>query len=330
MAYAPQTSMTAPTMYGPKTPIDATRSMTGMDPNAAQGGGKGGGQAMTAPGPMTPPGMMPNAPMSNDQFWSQFNGGVRPPAGPGLQGNPNNMPNLPGSPPAGGMTQGDFRTAVSTTQPAISTAPTAPTPAPGAAPNVYDTAANLYNTAAAGPNINQFLNPYTSEVIDRTGMDMARRAAMDRSTLGSQATQARAFGGSRHGIAEGTMLGEYGRAFGDMAAQQRQQGFNTALSAAQGQQGIQGNLANLGFGFGNQLTNAQGQQGADARKIMQDLIDAGKGQYGNFTGAPNDALATLMAAVTGSSMGQQSQTTTKKPGVADWLSAGASIIGGLL
>lgn len=126
------------------------------------------------------------------------------------------------------------------------------------------------------------------------------------------------------------MLGEYGRAFGDMAAQQRQQGFNTALSAAQGQQGIQGNLANLGFGFGNQLTNAQGQQGADARKIMQDLIDAGKGQYGNFTGAPNDALATLMAAVTGSSMGQQSQTTTKKPGVADWLSAGASIIGGLL
>lgn len=206
--------------------------------------------------------------------------------------------------------------------------PTAPT-APSAAPNVFDTSANLYSAAAAGPNINQFMNPYTSEVIGRTGMDMARRAAMDRGTLGAQATQARAFGGSRHGVAEGTMMGEYGRAFGDMAAQQRQQGFDRALTAAQAQQGIQGNLSNLGFGFGTQLTQQQGEQGADVRKMMQDLIDAGKGQYGNFTGAPNDALATLMAALGGSNMGQQSQTTTKKPGLFDYLTAGASIFGGL-
>lgn len=254
-------------MFAPQTSM--TKSMNSMAPGTAAASGKGGGQTMAAPGPMTPPNMGQTTSM-----------------------------------------------------------PTAPT-TPSAAPNVYETSANLYNTAAAGPNINQFMNPYTSEVIGRTGMDMARRAAMDRGTLGAQATQARAFGGSRHGVAEGTMMGEYGRAFGDMAAQQRQQGFNTALSAAQAQQGIQGNLANLGFGFGTQLTNAQGQQGADARKIMQDLIDAGKGQYGNFTGAPNDALATLMASVTGSNMGQQSQTTTKKNGLMDWLTAGASIFGGL-
>lgn len=255
-------------MFAPQTSM--TPMMNGMAPGTASTSGKGGGQPMTAPGPMTPPSMGQTAPM-----------------------------------------------------------PTAPTPAPGAAPNVFDTSANLYSAAAAGPNINQFMNPYTSEVIGRTGMDMARRAAMDRGTLGAQATQARAFGGSRHGVAEGTMLGEYGRAFGDMAAQQRQQGFNTALSAAQGQQGIQGNLANLGFGFGTQLTQQQGAQGQQVQDMIQRLIDAGKGQYDTFTGAPNDALATIMAALTGSNMGQQSQTTTKKPGLFDYLTAGASIFGGL-
>ena len=206
----------------------------------------------------------------------------------------------------------------------------APMPtAPGVAPNVFETSANLYGQAAAGPNIGQFMNPYTSEVIGRTGMDMARRAAMDRGTLGAQATQAGAFGGSRHGVAEGTMLGDYGRAFGDMAAQQRQQGFTTALGAAQGQQGIQGNLANLGFGFGTQLTQQQGTQGREVQDMTQRLIEAGKGQYGTFAGAPTNALQTLMAALGGANMNQQSQTTTKKPGLFDYLTMGASIAGGL-
>ena len=101
--------------------------------------------------------------------------------------------------------------------------------------NVYGQAAGAYNQALQGPNIAQFMNPYTSEVIGRTGMDMARQAQMAQNTLGAEATRAGAFGGSRQGVAQGTMLGDYGRAFGDIAAQQRQQGFNTALSAAQAQ-----------------------------------------------------------------------------------------------
>ena len=135
--------------------------------------------------------------------------------------------------------------------------------------NIYQQAAGQYNAAAAGPNIGQFMNPYTSEVIGRTGMDMARQAQMAQNTLGAEATRAGAFGGSRQGVAQGTMLGDYGRAFGDIAAQQRQQGFNTALSAAQNQQGIQSGLAGQGFGFGQSIGATQAQEGQRQQAMNQ-------------------------------------------------------------
>lgn len=189
--------------------------------------------------------------------------------------------------------------------------------------NVFQTSANLYNQASAGPNIGQFMNPFNDQVINRTGMDMARQAAMGQNTLGAQATAAGAFGGSRHGIAEGTMLGDYGRAFGDIAANLRQGGFNTALGAAQNQQGIQSGLANQGFGFGQNIGQQQWQQGAAQQGMNQSLIDAIKGQFAGFTGSPMNSLQMPMAALGAANMGQQTQTTSNKPGA-------LGILGGLL
>lgn len=189
--------------------------------------------------------------------------------------------------------------------------------------NVYQTSANLFNQASAGPNIGQFMNPYTDQVIGRTGMDMARQAAMQQNTLGAQATQAGAFGGSRHGVAEGTMLGDYGRAFGDMAAGQRQAGFNTALGAAQNQQGIQSGLAGQGFGFGQGIGQQQMQQGSMMQSLNQMLIDAAKGQFSGFTGSPMASLQGPMAALGAANMGQQTQTTKSNPGA-------LGLLGGLL
>jgi hypothetical protein len=192
--------------------------------------------------------------------------------------------------------------------------------------NVSQTSANLFNQAAAGPNINQFMNPYTSDVIGRTGMDLARQAEMQRNTLGAQATAAGAFGGSRHGVAEGTMMGGYGRAFGDIAAQQRQQGFNTALQAAQNQQGIQSGLAGQGFGFGQAINQQQFQQGEMQRALNQQLIDAARGQYGGFTGAPAASLNLPLAALGAGNMGQQTTTERSRPGLLQYLTP---ILGGL-
>lgn len=200
-------------------------------------------------------------------------------------------------------------------------------PQPGQpAPNVYQQAAGQYGQAVAGPNIAQFMNPYTSEVIGRTGMDMARQAQMAQNTLGAEATRAGAFGGSRQGVAQGTMLGDYGRAFGDIAAQQRQQGFQSAVGSAQAQQGIQSGLAGQGFGFGQSIGATQAQEGQRQQAMNQALIDAAKGQYGGFTGAPQDALSTYLASLGGAQTGQQTQTSTQKPGLLQYLSLGLGLL----
>ena len=194
------------------------------------------------------------------------------------------------------------------------------------APSVFGQAAGAYNTALQGPNIGQFMNPYTSQVINRTGADMLRQAQIAQNQLGAQATQARAFGGSRHGVAEGTMMGDYGRAFGDMAAQQRQQGFNTALNAAQQQQGMMSQLAGQGFGFGQAINQQQMMQGEQQRAMMQQLIDAARGQYAGYTGAPMASLSAPMAALGASNMGQQTTTQSQSPGLFNYLSLGLGLL----
>ena len=201
------------------------------------------------------------------------------------------------------------------------TQPPASAPVGPSAPNVYQQAAGQYNAAVAGPNIAQFMNPFTSEVIGRTGMDMARQAQMAQNTLGAEATRAGAFGGSRQGVAQGTMLGDYGRAFGDIAAQQRQQGFQSAVGSAQAQQGIQSGLAGQGFNFGQSIGARQAEEGQRQQAMNQALIDAAKGQFGGFTGAPKDALSTYLAALGGSQTGQQTQTqiSTQKPSLLQYL-----------
>jgi hypothetical protein len=127
-------------------------------------------------------------------------------------------------------------------------------------------------------------------------------------------------------VAEGTMMGDYGRAFGDIAAQQRQQGFNTALQAAQNQQGIQSGLAGQGFGFGQAINQQQFQQGEMQRALNQQLIDAARGQYGGFTGAPAASLNLPLAALGVGNMGQQTQTTTSRPGLMQYLSMGLGLL----
>jgi hypothetical protein len=193
-------------------------------------------------------------------------------------------------------------------------------------PNVYNQAAGAYNTALQGPNIGQFMNPYTSEVIGRTAADIGGAQQMAMNQLGQQATQAGAFGGSRQGVAEAQTNAGFIKQLADTAAQQRQQGFNTALGAAQQQQGMMSNLASQGFGFGQQIGQQQMQQGGMQRGINQQLIDAARAQYGGYTGAPMASLSAPMAALGAANMGQQTSTETSKPGLLQYLTA---MFGGL-
>jgi hypothetical protein len=187
------------------------------------------------------------------------------------------------------------------------------------APNIYQQSSNLFTQAARAPNINQFMNPYTDQVINQSMADLERQRQTQINATGAAASQAGAFGGSRHGVAEAqTNLG-FGQQGAQMASGLRQQGFNTALDAAQAQRQMQSQLAGQGFGFGQALNQQQFQQGEQMRALQQQLVDAARGQYGGFTGAPQNSLATLLAALGG--MPNQSTTTqTQNPGLAGYLS----------
>ena len=190
--------------------------------------------------------------------------------------------------------------------------------------NVFETSSNLFNAAAGGPNIGQFFNPYTTEVINQSLADLERQRQTQINSTGAAASRAGAFGGSRHGVAEAqTNLG-FGQQGAQMASGLRQQGFNTALQAAQNQQQTQSQLAGQGFGFGQAIGNQQAAQGASVQAMTQSLIDAARGQYGGFTGAPANSLQMILNALR--SMPDQSTTKeTQNPGLFGILGALAGI-----
>ena len=182
--------------------------------------------------------------------------------------------------------------------------------------------------AMAGPNIGQFMNPYTSMVTGQTLSDLERQRQMAVNTTGAQATQAGAFGGSRHGVAEALTNEGFARQGAQTFGNLQQQGFNTALGAAQAQQGLQmGGAAQLGrlgqqaFNTGRTVSQDQMQQGLMQQGMQQALIDAARGQYAGFTGAPQQALSLPLAAL-GAAPVPQTTTQSKQPGLFDYLSLG--------
>jgi hypothetical protein len=178
--------------------------------------------------------------------------------------------------------------------------------------------------------VGQFMNPYTSEVIDRTQQDIMRQQQMAQNQLGAQATAARAFGGSRQAVAEGVLAGEYGRMAGDIAAQQRQAGYTQALDAAMrdraARAGYAQQLAGLGsqaFQTGQTIQQQQAQQGLLQQGIQQALIDAARQQYAGYIGSPAAALQAPLAAL-GVTPVPETTTKSKQPGFFDYATLAAT------
>ena len=87
-----------------------------------------------------------------------------------------------------------------------------------------------------------------------------------------------------------------------------------------------GNLSQQGLSMGQSISDRQAQQGAIQQALNQALIDASKAQYGGFTGSPTAGLNTLYGGLGASNMGQQTQTTTQKRGLFDYITALAGIM----
>lgn len=231
-----------------------------------------------------------------------------------------------------------------TVQPVIGTAPAtppatpaqAPAPTPNPAFNVNQAAATGLQGAMAGTqqamggplNVGAYMNPYTQEVIDRTQNDIERQRLMALNNVGAQAERANAFGGSRQALVEGTTNAEYGRMAGDMAAQQRMAGYNTAMANAMadrtgrlGAASQLGSLANQAFNTGRTINQDMLQQGLLQQSLQQALLDSAATDMSNYANAPMNSLSAPLAALGAANMNQQTQTTTQNPGILGTLGA---------
>lgn len=147
--------------------------------------------------------------------------------------------------------------------------------------------------------ISDYTNPHENTVVNNLIGDMGRGLNIGLGALGGRAAGNGAYGGSRHGIAEGEMGREFFDRLGSTVGQVRQAGFNTAvgagqndanrfLSADQGNQSTRLSAAqgmaqnaqlaqNLGFAGAQGLLNTGGmQQGMDQANLdlgYQDFID---------------------------------------------------------
>ena len=138
-----------------------------------------------------------------------------------------------------------------------------------------------------GPgSIGSYMNPYTSQVRTNALADLesSRQTAIQQ--MGERATQAKAFGGSRQGVAESlTNLG-FAKQAGTLGTQLNEQAFNQAMAMQQAdigrrsaadianqQAGLQG--AQLRLGGASQLGNLAAQQQALRLGGAQAVMGAG-------------------------------------------------------
>jgi hypothetical protein len=118
--------------------------------------------------------------------------------------------------------------------------------------------------AQAGPNISQFYNPYQSYVLD----EINRQAQMKQQGIADQAITSGAFGGGREGI----QRAELQRGTLDVLGRAQQQGFGTALQAAQNQQQL---AAQTGLQAGQTLGQLGTTQQTMAQGDISQLMAAG-------------------------------------------------------
>lgn len=192
---------------------------------------------------------------------------------------------------------------------------------------------DIYTALSSGgalQNINSYLNPYYSQVIDRTLGRMETDRDRSLGMIGDRAEAAGAFGGSRHGLLEGTYLGEYNKNVGDVVANLQAQNFGQASNAARsdmvtGASGL-GNLGQTYFGIGNNIADRQMQAGQQQQSFLQALLSGGADRYSQMIDSPTqmlDLFSALLGADPRNRAGTQTQQTT--PGLFDYLSLAAGV-----
>lgn len=196
----------------------------------------------------------------------------------------------------------------------------------------YGKAQDLYSKSAGMPDIQSFLNPYTAEV-EKNAITNAN-ISLDKNLAGAAdaAQRSGAWGGSRGAVEQAVTRSEGIRNIGDLTAQLRKQGFDTALGAAQTQQvgersaaagmvGTAGARQTAGLTDVQSMLSAGGQEQAQ----RQSLIDAAKAKFTEARNYPIEQLNLRLAALGMSPYGKTettNKTATSEDKGPDWATIG--------
>jgi hypothetical protein len=210
----------------------------------------------------------------------------------------------------------------------------------GQASDITRGVAGYTPTSFLNANIQGYMNPYVENVETRA-IDNANRALRaNMSRIGDQAAAARAFGGSRQGIAEGVAAAEGSRGIGDLSAQLRSQAFNEAAQQFGADQARAAQAQQLRLSAGSQLANlAQQRQqarymdyaglegiGAQRQAMQQAQLDDAYNRYLEQRNYPIEMLNLRLGATSATPYGS-TQTQTRTGGGGNALMTGLGAAG---
>jgi len=146
--------------------------------------------------------------------------------------------------------------------------------APQARANIRDVTAGSF----LNQNLQAYMNPFTQAVTNQSLSDLERSRQLEQQRTAAQATAARAFGGSRQGVAEAETNRAYGENAARLVAQQNAQAYEAAQRASE---------ADLARAMQAQQLN----QAQDLATTQQSLQLAGQFGLANQDAALRAALA---------------------------------------
>ena len=146
--------------------------------------------------------------------------------------------------------------------------------APSAKANIRDVAP----TSFLNQNIQSYMNPYTQAVTERSLRDLERSRQLEQVQTSAQATAAKAFGGSRQGVAEAETNRAYGENAARLVAQQNAAGYEAAQRASEAD-------------LGRQMQAQQLNQAKDLATTQQALALSGQFGLANQDAALRASLA---------------------------------------
>lgn len=200
------------------------------------------------------------------------------------------------------------------------------------------TAANVANYTPGSfltGNIGAYMNPYLQQVEQAALGNMDNAFKQNLNTIGDRAINAKAFGGSRQGVAEGVAASENARQMGDLSAQLRAQGYGQAGTmmqsdmdrAVRGQElnlnaaTTQGNLATGGQAAYLQSLQSAVAAGQINQEQAQQLLDQNVNRYDATANIPAQQLNIMLSALGGTQV--PTTSTQKTPTSGNWLTGAA-------